>query len=406
MAQKRLATKTIGVYQLISDTREAKSPRGKTISDICYYINFKLEGKLTWEKIGWLSEGYSEKLAADVRAERIRSIRHGEELPQQKKKAPLFKDVMKKYLKWSADNKNREGIEDKSRYENHLKSRFDNKHLDEISTFDLERMKSEMSKAGYSPKTISHCLGLIRAVYNYATDRNLYRGENPIKKKRPGQKRGIMPIVRNARDRFLSFDEAEILLHELKRNVRVKKEYQELKDPKLHDITLLSLQTGARASEIFNLKGHDIDLQNRLIALRDTKNTETRYAPMTETVREMLKRRMPDNLNSYVFTDNKGRKIKEISNAFERAVKRLGFNEKVKDNRQRVVFHTCRHTFASWLAIQGTPLYTIAKLMGHKSISMSERYSHLSPDHKKQAVNNLEAAFNSKNKGIENAGTE
>ena len=66
----------------------------------------------------------------------------------------------------------------------------------------------------------------------------------------------------------------------------------------------------------------------------------------------------------------------------------------MKDARRRVVFHTLRHTFASWLAIQGTPLYTIAKLMGHKSISMSERYAHLSPDHKRDAVNGLEAALN------------
>lgn len=406
MAQKRKATKTTGVYVLFSDTKETKSPRGTKIPDVCYYINFKFERRLTWEKVGWLSEGYSEKLAADVRAERIRSMRHGEELPQQKKKAPTFKSLAIKYLKWSAENKNRKGIEDKSRYENHLKPRFDDKRLDEISLFDLERMKSEMSKAGYTPKTISHCLALIRAMYNYATDRNLYQGDNPIKKKRPGQKKGIMPTVRNARDRFLSFEEVETLLHELKRNVRVKKEYRELKDPRLHDITLLSLHSGARASEIFNLKGHDIDFRNGLITLRDTKNTETRYAPITEAVREMLKCRMPENPNNYIFTDSKGQKIKEVSNAFERAVNRLGFNENVTDNRYRVVFHTCRHTFASWLAIQGTPLYTIAKLMGHKSISMSERYSHLSPDHKKQAVNDLDLSFQSRKNKKENAKAE
>jgi hypothetical protein len=133
MAQPRKATKTIGVYELVSDKKTAKSPRGKTIPDVCYYINFKVDGKLTWEKVGWLSEGYSEKLAAVaavVRSERIRSIRHGEELPQQKQKAPTFKSLAEKYLKWSEENKNRKGIEDKSRYENHLKDRFDGKLLD------------------------------------------------------------------------------------------------------------------------------------------------------------------------------------------------------------------------------------------------------------------------------------
>ena len=75
-------------------------------------------------------------------------------------------------------------------------------------------------------------------------------------------------------------------------------------------------------------------------------------------------------------------------------------NEGVNDRRQRVIFHSLRHTFASWLAIEGTPLYSIAKLMGHKSISMSERYSHLSPDHKKDIVIGLERMFSRKKNGV------
>lgn len=396
----RKATDEKGVYQIVSETKTTKSSRGKEIPDACYYIAFKLDGKLTWEKIGWLSEGYSVKVAADIRAERMRTMRHGEELPQQKVKAITFEKLAEKYLKWSSENKSREGIDDKSRYENHLKERFDDKRLDEIVPFDLERMKSEMAKAGTSPKTISHCLGLLRAMYNRASDWNLYDGPNPVKKIK-------MPVIQNARDRFLSIEEAEKLLKELKRNHQIKKEYKELKDPKLHDITLISLHSGARASEIFNLKWQDIDFQNGLMTLRDTKNTETRYAPMTKVVKEMLKRRMPAEKpeeidpNAYVFTDEDGQKIKEVSNSFQRVVDRLGFNNGVTDSRQRVVFHTCRHSFASWLAIQGTPLYTIAKLMGHKSIAMSERYSHLSPDHKKDAVNGLEAALNGHGNVIE-----
>ena len=386
---KRHKTQFPGVYQ-----REAERVIGK--SDIVYDISYKKDGKKIWEKVGWKSQGYSVELARQVRNERIIAIQHGDELPQEKKRAITFEKLAEKYLKWSAENKSREGIDDKSRYENHLKDRFDNKRLDEIVLLDLERMKSEMLKAELSPKTISHCLALIRAMYNKAMDWNLYLGKNPVKKKRPGEKKGIMPEIQNARDRFLSVEEAELILKELKRNHQVKKEYKELKDPQLHDMALISLHTGARASEIFNLKGYDADFNNELITLRDTKNTETRYAPMTAAVKKILDRRLPDNLNDYFFKDKDGHKIKEVSNAFQRIVDDLGFNDGVTDRRQRVVFHTCRHTFASWLAIQGTPIYTIAKLMGHKSISMSERYAHLSPDHKKQAVMGLERAFSGK----------
>ena len=212
-------------------------------------------------------------------------------------------------------------------------------------------------------------------------------------------KKGIMPTIQNARDRFLSVEEAGKLLKELKRNHQIKKEYKEAKDPKWHDITLLSLHSGARASEIFNMKLQDVDFKNGLMTFRDTKNTETRYAPMTTTIREMLKSRMPEkpeeiDPNAFVFTDEDGQKIKEVSNSFQRVVDGLGFNNGVTDRRQKVVFYTARHSFAPWLAIQGTPLYTISRLMGHKTITMTERYSHLSPDHKKDAVNGLEAALN------------
>lgn len=384
---ERHLTKYPGVYE-----REAERVKGAP--DIVYDISYKKDGKKIWEKIGWKSQGYSVKLARKIRNERIIALQHGEELPQDKKKAITFMALAEKYLKWSAENKNRAGIEDKSRYENHLKARFDSKRLDEIVLLDLDRMKSEMTKSGLSLKTISHCLALIRAMYNKATDWNLYDGDNPIKKKRPGERKGIMPTVQNARDRFLSVEEAEVLLKELKRNHQIKDSYVVLKDHKLHDIALISLHTGARAGEIFNLKGQDIDFKNELITLRDTKNTETRYAPMTKNVKMMLKNRMPEDQNGYIFTNKHSGKIKEVSNAFQRIVDRIGFNDGVDDSRQRVVFHTCRHTFASWLAIQGTPLYTIAKLMGHKSIAMSERYSHLSPDHKKDAVNAVEAILN------------
>ena len=65
----------------------------------------------------------------------------------------------------------------------------------------------------------------------------------------------------------------------------------------------------------------------------------------------------------------------------------------LQDPRQIVTFHTLRHTFASWLALQGTPILTIKELLGHQSLVMTERYSHLTPDHKKNAVDGIEAMF-------------
>ena len=67
----------------------------------------------------------------------------------------------------------------------------------------------------------------------------------------------------------------------------------------------------------------------------------------------------------------------------------LKLNDGIEDPRQRVVFHTLRHTVASWLALDGTDIYMIMKLMRHKTISMTMRYAHLIPDAKRRAVEDL-----------------
>jgi site-specific recombinase XerD len=75
---------------------------------------------------------------------------------------------------------------------------------------------------------------------------------------------------------------------------------------------------------------------------------------------------------------------------YQRVVQRLGFNLGIDDVTQKVVFHTLRHTYASWLVMGGVDLYTIQKLMGHKSHQMTQRYAHLAPEHLEKAVNSLE----------------
>jgi len=117
---------------------------------------------------------------------------------------------------------------------------------------------------------------------------------------------------------------------------------------------------------------------------------------MTTTVRKLLKDIIPKEPSALFFPGKKGGKINQISSNFFKIVNCMGLNDGVTDRRQRISFHTCRHSFASWLAIQGTPLYTISKMLGHKSMAMTERYAHLSPDIKRTAIDNLDAVFNGK----------
>ena len=368
---KRQLTKYSGVYERKSDERKFN---GKT--DICYDISYKTDGGKIWEKVGWLSEGYSAKLAADVRAERMRSIRHGDELPKDKKKAPYFKDVAKKYMEWAVNNKAYNGRDDEYRYRRYLSPAFDNKRFNEISSFDLEHLKNELNKKGLAPATVKHILVLYRQIFNKAILWGMYQGNNPIK----GVK---LPKLQNQRERFLTYDEAYTLLEELNSTSK-----------QLHDMALLSLHTGMRAGEIFNLKCQDINLENEIINIVDTKNKEPRKSFMTVAVKKILQKRKTTSPDDFIFKDRThGGKINGVSAAFARAVKRLKFNEGIADNRNKVVFHTLRHTFASWLVSQNESILTIKELLGHKTLAMTMRYAHLIPEQKKQATLNLEKNF-------------
>ena len=375
----RSATKYQGVYERRSQNRVFNGTL-----DTCFDIAYRVDGKLVWEKVGWTSEGYTAKLAVQIRSERLRNIRHGQDLPKQRKKAPLFKEVAEKYLEWASENKTRCGKDDISRYKTYLASRLDEKRLNEIHSFDLERLKSELAKEDLSPASVKHCLVLVRQMFNKAVTWGLYAGENPIK----GVK---LPTLQNQRQRFLSHTEADLLLTELIKSSR-----------QLHDIALVSLHCGLRAGEIFNLKGQDLDFEHELINVSDPKNMESRHAFMTQAVKSMLLTHIPTAPSEYVFKDRTGEKIVAVSQAFRRAVDRLKFNEGITDSRQLVTFHSLRHSFASWLALQGETLLTIKELLGHKTLIMTQRYAHLIPDHKRRAALNLEVTFNEKRNGAGN----
>ncbi len=186
---------------------------------------------------------------------------------------------------------------------------------------------------------------------------------------------------------IFNIQRAEILLQKLKESSLT-----------VHDMALLSLHCGLRKGEITNLTWNDVDFDNGFLFIKDAKNGKNRKAIMTEDVKSMLKERSKVSVNNFVFTTAKGEPIADISKTFPRVVETLGFNKGISDKRQQVVFHTLRHTYASWLVMSGVDLYTVQRLMGHSTIAMTERYSHLAPDYLKKAVKTFETNLNNKRK--------
>jgi integrase len=201
-----------------------------------------------------------------------------------------------------------------------------------------------------------------------------------------------MPQGDNRRLRFLTHDEADLLLESLTK-----------KSAQLYEIALISLHCGLRAGETFALTWGDVDLQRGVMTLRDTKSGRNRTAFMTEAVKEILCEKSRGENDDLVFSGRGGVRITSVSPTFDRVVRDLGFNQGVTDPRQKVVFHTLRHTYASWLVESGVDLYTVKELMGHSTIALTERYSHLGNNTLQNAVKVLEKSMKRGSQGMNRA---
>lgn len=376
--------------------REHETRKHGVRKDRFYQYRMMTNGKRVQESFGWLSEGWTEEkcLVEIAKLKQARVTGEGPSTLKEKRAASAikrktqerdqttFNDVWGKYLQQAkADRGEKSLIREESMFRLWIQPIIGTRPLKSIAPIHLEKIKSVMAKENKAPRTIQYTLAIIRQVFNFAKNHDLFTGDNPTNKVKK-------PKFDNKRTRFLSHDEAEALLNEIKK-----------KSHKTHDMTLLSLQTGMRAGEIFSLTWGDIDFDRGIIILRNTKNGRTRPAFMTEQIKNMLRGRQPQHLepDSLVFPGRGGVKIKQISDTFNRAVSMLGFNQGISDTRQKVVFHTLRHTFASWLVENGTDLYTVKELLGQSDFKMASRYAHLGENSLQAAVKSLEGTLNTKN---------
>ncbi|QTO41360.1 tyrosine-type recombinase/integrase [Desulfovibrio desulfuricans] len=400
-------TKFLGVRY-----REHKSRKHGIIADRCYSIRYKLDGKDKEEVAGWSSEGMSAEKAFKLLSTIRDNIRVGiepksfagiREANEEQAKEAQREDLLERakiltydefwtteYLPSAESTKKFASVRtEKLLFERWISPSIGKKALKELDTRIIDRIMAGAQKNGKSPATIRYILAVCSQIWNKALTLGLVDGENPVRRvKKPRQD--------NKRMRFLTLEEAHLLLEALKK-----------RSPDLYQIALLSLSCGLRAGEIHSLTWGDVNFDGGTLFIRDTKNKESRHAFMTKDIEGMLKTRALKSASKaeFVFPSRTGGKRRGVSDTFERTVKKLGLNNtgvervaadgrivavEISDARQRIVFHSLRHTFASWLVQNGTPLYTVAKLMGHSTLEMTQRYSHLTPDTLRKATLSLE----------------
>lgn len=146
----------------------------------------------------------------------------------------------------------------------------------------------------------------------------------------------------------------------------------------LRPILLTEVLTGMRRGEILRLKWHDIDSNKGIIYLLDTKNGDKREVYMCDRLKKVIMAVPKHSDSPYVFTKNDGTPYKDIRKSFFTALKKLGIIN--------FCFHDLRHAYASQLVMSGVDINTTREFLGHKDVRMTLGYSHLSPSHKRKAV--------------------
>ena len=212
-------------------------------------------------------------------------------------------------------------------------------------------------------------MGIVRTIFNHAIKNDLINHISPykIELKKPN----------NKRERFLELIEIELLRNEV----------ADKEDFALELFVELALCTGARLEGILNIKKKDLALSTKSVIIRDFKTKSTYTGFLSKRALEKINQ-IYTALSPNDFLVNKPKAT--IQNVLQPLLNKL-FNQNldISDATNRVVIHTLRHTFASYLAIKGTPILTIKKLMNHSDINHTLRYAKLMPDSGKEMVERL-----------------
>lgn len=339
-----------------------------------YYIKYKnpISKKTERLKIGNSKDGFNEMYCSNKRNELLSKLRLGEDpqipILKNKTKQHTLNDIYESYI---STKKIKSLIHIKSRYTKHLYNDLGSKSLNNISKSDIVKLQNKLLNLKLANATINDIILLGSTIFNYGIKTELHQGINPFY--------GFKGLkVNNDRARYLSKDDIELL----KKNTK--------QDPILYLFVLLSVTTGARLESVLNIQKKDINLETNTINIKDLKNDNRYNGAITNEVKEILKSDLLSHKkDDYIVSYDQGMKMdkRRIQRRLSPILNKLFNSDLSPDDRvNRVVIHTLRHSFASLLAINGVPIYTIQKLMNHKDIKQTTRYAKLSPENGTNAV--------------------
>ena len=323
-----------------------------------FYLDYFLGGKRVRERFG-----KSKTKAQLALSQRLADIQAGLfNLPPSKR--VVFRDFAKEYV----EHKRIHGRRAIDRIENSLMRLgefFGNHYLRQITPVSIEKYKESRLEKVKGP-TVNRELAALKNMFTVASKLGKYRGQNPVK--------GVEFFKENRRD-------AHILSHEeIEKLKAASPEY-------LRPVIMVALNTGMRKNELLNLRWENVDFDNDLICLPQTKSARNLKIPMNSTVRNiLLSLKERNGQGKHVFTNPAtGRRLRRIDHAFAAARKEVGLPE--------FWFHDLRHNALTLMAEAGASAAVLKEIAGHASITTTERYFHPQDEAKRRAVDLLTAVF-------------
>lgn len=274
---------------------------------------------------------------------------------------------------------------------------FGDKQIKDLTVLDLEKWRTQKLNQGRKPVSVNRDLIALKAALSQAVAWNISDIHPLVKLKQ-------LKADNSVKIRFLDKDEEQRLRSILdKREEKIRtgrkranewrkeRNYELLPDldgqvfaDYIKPMVILSMNTGLRRGELFNLTWKDIDLKRAVLTViaESAKSGKTRHVPLNSEALNILNLWSGQSKDSsLVFANPDGQRFNNVTKAWANILKAA----QIENFR----WHDMRHHFASKLVMAGVDLNTVRELLGHSDIKMTLRYAHLAPEHKAMAVEKL-----------------
>jgi len=355
-------------------------------------------------KIGVLDAALTEQQARDKAIILAGQVRDGQDVQKEKqterkvakeaRNATLGKFIENRYKPWVLANL-KSGQESLNNIEysfKHLKPYA----LEDINVALIERWRTEKLDEGkLKPATINRRVISLRAILSKAVEwelldkhplqrlKQLSIDDNKTARYLSKEEQSRLNTVLAARDEDIKAGRDNANLH---RGARHKPLLPSLSacayGDRLSPLVILSLKTGMRRGELFDIEWLDVDFGHKIVTVKaeNAKSGKTRHIPLNDTAIKVLLswRDQSESLSGRVFPSDNGGRLDNVNKAWRNVLEKaeiIGFR-----------WHDMRHDFASKLVMHGVPLNTVRELCGHADLNTTLRYAHLAPDHKADAV--------------------